>query len=395
MSTNPTGIATARDSHASSAQGSPIPKPRIGINLLFMKPGELTGPGIYAQRLTDVLLDQGNYDWFLFCHRELKLPEDWDSKAKICRISIGSSRFLRVLHEQMKLPLHCRHEHIDLLFSPGFVSPLWGVRRKIVAIPDMYYEVIPQVLPPMQRRYWKMFIPLSVRRCNQIIAISNSTANDIVKYIPSARGKVTVTHLASAVEDSQARGDPIANIEPGYVLYVANVVANKNPRSVAKAAAMLAKQGRSIPFVHVGVDHYSLLQRALTEFHVDSNFRLLGRVSAAQLRWLYRNALCAILPSIYEGFGMPALEAQEYGAPLICSSAGSLAEVAGNGALYFEPLDAARLAELISNIDASPQLRQTLIRKGKENCMNFTWERTAQKTLQVFSQSLCPSQPDP
>lgn len=363
-----------------------MPKTRIGINLLFMKPGTLTGPGVYAQRLTNVLLCERNYDWLVFCQRGLELPEEWKSKAKIRRLSIGSSQFLRVLYEQLILPLHCRREHIDLLFSPGFVSPLWGTRRKIATISDMYYEVIPQVLPPMQRRYWKMFIPLTVRHCNRIIAVSNSTADDIVKYLPDARGKIVVTHLASAVEDSHAPGEPITGIEPGYVLYVANIVANKNPRAVAHAAATLARQGKPIRFVHVGVDHYSLLQQALTEFRVGSNFRQLGRVSAAQLRWLYRNALCAILPSVYEGFGMPALEAQEYGAPLICSNAGSLAEVAGDGALYFEPHNADRLAELISTIYASPQLRETLICKGRENSMKFTWERTARKTLEVFAQ---------
>ncbi len=363
-----------------------MPKTRIGINLLFMKPGALTGPGVYAQRLTTALLHESSYHWFIFCQQGLELPNEWASRAEICRLSVGSSQFLRVLYEQLMLPLHCRRKCIDLLFSPGFVSPLWGAPRKVATISDMYYEVIPHVLPRMQRRYWKMFIPLTARLCDRIIAVSQSTADDIVKYLPNARGKVVVTHLASAVEDSHAPGEPVKDIEPGYVLYVANVVANKNPRAVARAAATLARQGKSIRFVHVGVDHYSLLRQALAEFQVDSNFTQLGRVSAPQLRWLYRNALCAIIPSIYEGFGMPALEAQEHGAPLICSTAGSLTEVAGDGALYFSPQDAERLAELISAIYASPQLRENLVCKGRENSMKFTWEGTAQKTLEVFGQ---------
>ena len=364
-----------------------MPKTRIGVNLLFMKPGVLTGPGVYAQRLATALLQESHYDWLIFCQRRLELPEEWASKAEIRRISIGPSQVPRVLYEQLVLPLRCRRERVDLLFSPGFVSPLWGIPLKVAAIPDMYYEVIPDALRSMQRRYWKIFIPLTARRCNRIIAISKSTADDIVKYIPSARQKITVTHLASAVEDSHAPGEPLNGIEPGYVLYVANIVASKNPRAVAQAASTLASTGQSIRFVHVGADHNSLLQQALTDFRVGSGFRQLGRVSASQLRWLYRNALCAIVPSIYEGFGMPALEAQEYGAPLISSNAGSLAEVAGDGALYFEPHDVDRLVELISSVSESPQLRQTLICKGRENSQKFTWERTAQKTLEVFAQA--------
>jgi glycosyltransferase involved in cell wall biosynthesis len=363
-------------------------KPRVGINLCSIRPRQLSGPSIYAERLTEQLLDQKEFEWVIYCHKELDLPASWAARAQIRRVITTLRRPMRVAFEQIRLPLIARREKIDLLFSPNFVSPIWGGRMRVATIHDMYYRVIPYALPPWQRRYWEVFIPFTARHCDRLIAVSKSTARDIAKHLPLAANKTRVTHLACAVEDMHAPDAAVPGIEPGFILWVANVVAHKNPQAVVEALAHLNAKGQRMQVVHVGSDEHADLNAAIEAAGCADQFKRVGRIPAAQLRWLYHNALCVIQPSIYEGFGIPVLEAQAFGAPLICSSAGPLPEVAGDGALYFEPRDSRRLAEHIEQVAHNPGLRASLSAKGVENSASFTWERTARATMDVFRELL-------
>lgn len=357
---------------------------RIGINLCFIPPGSLTGPGVYALRLIDELLNAHSYRWVIYCHVGLPLPDSWSERAWIRPVISTRRRPLRVAFEQLALPLLARRDRIDLLFSPAFVSPMWGAPKLVATIHDMYYAVTPESVPVWQRLYWRLFIPLTARRCDRLLAVSQSTARDIGRLLPYAAPKTHVTPLACAVEDVDSPGEPVPGIEPGFVLMVANIVANKNPSVLVKAASYLAARGRRRQFVHVGQDHHGLLEAAISNLKCTDLFHRLGRVSAAQLRWLYRNALCAVQPSLYEGFGIPVLEAQMFRTPVLCSNAASLPEVAGDGALFFPPHDAECLAALIDELASNAALRSQLIERGIANASRYSWAATAHATLNVF-----------
>jgi glycosyltransferase involved in cell wall biosynthesis len=363
-------------------------KPRVGINLCSIRPGQLSGPSVYAERLTEQLLEHREIEWLIYAHRDMELPASWSSRATIRRVITTLRRPFRVLFEQTKLPLITRRDRIDLLFSPNFVSPIWGPPNRVATIHDMYYRVIPDALPPWQRRYWEVFVPLTARHCHRLVAVSHSTARDLASMLPVSAGKTRVTHLACAVENMREPDEPVTGLPPGFVLWVANVVAHKNPRVIVEAMARLKGRGLNIHVAHVGSDEHGVLSQTLAASPHAGQFHRLGRIPAAQLRWLYHNALCVLQPSLYEGFGIPVLEAQAFGAPLVCSNAGPLPEVAGNGALFFEPHDAEQLAQHIEAVAADPQLRRSLSERGLANSSRFTWEKTASATLDVFRELL-------
>lgn len=361
-------------------------RPLIGINLCATRPDQLSGPSIYAERLTEQLLTHGEYRWLIYCHRDYSLPPAWEAAASVRRVLTTLRRPMRVAFEQCILPLHARRDRVDLLFSPNFVSPAWGAKRLVVTIHDMYYRAVPDVLPKWQRRYWEAAVPLSARACNRVLAVSRFTAADIAKYLPSVAERVRVTPLACAVEDPDAPGEPVVDQAPGFVLWVANVVGSKNPDAVCSAAAQLRAAGQEVAFVHVGTDLHGVFAAALAAHGVADSVRRLGRVTAGELRWLYKNALCVIQPSYYEGFGIPVLEAQQLGAPVICSDAGPLPEVAGDGALLFPPREPKKLADAIVQLERDAVFRSALIERGRRNAERFSWERTAAATLDAFGE---------
>lgn len=364
------------------------PRPRIGINLCFIRGDWATGLTVYVRQLLGQLLEERAYDWIIYCHEQLTLPAAWEDLATVRRCISTHRRPLRVAFEEFVLPWLLRRDHIDLVFSPAFVSPAWGARWRIATIHDMYYKTHPESMTPMQRIYRKAFTPLTARHCHRVLTVSQYTANEIARFLPRVKHKVRVTPLACAIEDPTAPGEPVPDLEPGYILFVANVIASKNSEAVAAAAAALAAKGTPKRFVHVGKDEEGLLAAALARHGCVSSFRRMGRVPAAQLRWLYQNAVCAVQPSFCEGFGLPVLEAQTFGTPLISSDAGALPEVAGDGALFFSPHDSGRLTQLISELERNDALRQVLIKRGHANTARFAWSTTARATLDAFSELL-------
>jgi glycosyltransferase involved in cell wall biosynthesis len=363
-----------------------ITRPRVGINLCFIRGDWATGLTGYVRQLLDEMLREPAYDWVIYCDSQVAIPAPWAGSAFVHRCRSTDLRPVRIAFEQLALPWLASRDRIDLLFSPAFVSPLWGARWRVATIHDMYYKTFPDSMTPMQRMYRKAFTPLTARRCQRLLAVSQFTASEIGRFLPHASHKVRITPLACAVENATQPGEPIAGLEPGYVLFVANVIANKNAQGLAAAAAHLARAGKTKRFVHVGKDEQGQLAAALAAHGCESSFQRLGRVPSGQLRWLYQNALCAVQPSFSEGFGLPALETQSFGTPLISSNAGSLPEVAGDGALYFSPHDPPRLAQLIEQLENDAGLRRTLIEKGRQNAARFSWKATARATLNAFDE---------
>jgi glycosyltransferase involved in cell wall biosynthesis len=274
-----------------------------------------------------------------------------------------------------------------LLFSPAFVSPLWGAPALAVCVPDMYYAVIPELIDQRQRQYWSMFVPLSVRRCGLVLAISEQTRRDVERLLPVARGKVRVTPLASRLRPREAF--QIGQPWRPYLLMVANLTANKNVEVVVEGLSMIRAQGLDLELVHVGRDHHDRLGTAVRRFGMDGHVRRLGKVSDERLEVLYREAFAAVNASLYEGFGMPAVEAQAMGAPLISSNHPALLEAAGDeGALFYDPTKAADLAMHVSNLWADSDARERLRLKGYHNAQKLTWEATARGTLAAFDELL-------
>lgn len=367
---------------------------RIALNLAFIESSPLTGPGYYAVQLFENILQDfkthnRKYELVAYVQASAMHHFSTDAQAFIRKTPNFNGRVSRVLYEQFALPIVCIREGIDLLFSPAFVSPIWGAKRRVATICDMYYRVVPEVAEPFQRKYWNVMIPITGYVCDQIITISENSKLDIETYIPSARGKTVSIPLASRFEVPDAGSEPKALTHSSAILMVANLTPNKNCAVVVEAISMLRKKGRDVSFVHAGKDHLGLLQKSIEENEARSFATSRGKVSDEELVQLYRTSLAVVVPSLYEGFGMPAVEAQAMGAPLICSNRGALPEAAGSGAVYFDPEEPTMLAQRIEEImDLSLEDRSKMVAAGYESVRRFSWAKTARETLKVFEMVL-------
>jgi glycosyltransferase involved in cell wall biosynthesis len=256
----------------------------------------------------------------------------------------------------------------------------------------MYYMIMPRTVPPFQRAYWKVFLPLSSRVCDVILTVSNNSGKDIETFLPAAAGKVVVTPLASRF--TPAEPDTVLATLPTtqqYVLMIANLTPNKNVGKVVEALAILRGRGRKVDLVHIGSDHLGELASASARHAAGEWVRSLGKVSDEELIERARGCLALVVPSLYEGFGMPAMEALALGAPLICSNRGALPEVAGEAALIVDPVDAPQIADAITALIDDPTLRPRLQQAGLERAAQFSWVRTAEQTLEAFARHLPPA----
>ena len=370
--------------------GAPV---TIALNLLYVEPGNLTGPGYYAvqllEHMVDLLPSAGSKLLCAYIRPSARHHFSAKTQPYLREVRFEGTRIKRVLNEQFVLPLHTRRDKVTLLFSPTFVSPMWGAPHLAVTVVDMYYRVTPELLDPFQRRYWSVMIPASVRRCELVLAISDSVASDIRHFLPAARGKTVAIPLASRLApptgNEPSAHDPYAD---PFILWVANVTRNKNPRVIVRALMHLKNQGRSLKLVHAGQDHLGLLADAVTEFGAQDLVVSRGKISDDALTTLYRTCLAAVVPSLYEGFGMPAVEAQSQGAPLLSSNRGALPEAGGDAALYFDPDDYLALAGYMQLLLDEPDERREIIARGYRSAARFSWAKTAERTLAALDQVL-------
>lgn len=364
---------------------------RIAFNLAFIDAGPLTGPGYYAVQLFEHILrmpqDEPRYKIVAYVQKEAIAHLSLAARMHIIPLPNFSGRLTRVIYEHLILPFITARAATDILFSPAFVSPIWGGRHLVATICDMYYRVIPEMTEPFQRKYWGIMIPVTGYRCDRIITISANSKADIETYIPAARGKTVSIPLASRFPVADHAN--LSKYPQSFVLMVANLTPNKNCGVVVQAIALLRRKGLDVSFVHAGKDHVGLLEQSVAECGAEGFVTSRGKVSDAELVELYQSCLTVVVPSLYEGFGMPAVEAQAMGAPLICSERAALPEAAGKGALYFDPEDANALADRIEAMLAlSTAERQRIIDAGFDHVRQFSWEKTAQDTMAVFEEVL-------
>ncbi len=365
----------------------------VGFNMAFVEPNRLSGPGFYAAQLFESAVGEASRDNLnLIAWVQQGALHHFSDRARqhIRPTRTFRTKLGRVLWEQLILPFHARRERTDLLFSPAFVSPLWGAPKLVVTICDMYYRVVPHVTSTFQRLYWNAMIPLSSKACDRIVTISGHSQADIERFLPDARGRTISIPLASRFSARPARkSDTAEQATTPFVLMVANMTPNKNCEIVVAAVKQLNARGRPVTLIHAGQDYLDLLKTAMADRDAAAFVTLRGRVSDEELETLYDSSLAVVVASLYEGFGMPAVEAQAMGAPLICSDRTALPEAAGEGALYFDPEDADALSARIEQVmDMTGEERNALVARGHASAARFSWALTAERTLDTFEEVL-------
>ncbi|PWH20482.1 MAG: glycosyltransferase family 1 protein [Ardenticatenia bacterium] len=304
---------------------------------------------------------------------------------------------VRIVWEQLVLPELLRRAGVEVLHAMAFVIPLLARCPSVVTIYDLSFLRYPQVFRPFNRWYLSRFTPLSARRARRVIAISESTRQDVIQYLRVAPDCVDVIHcgVSPAFRPLPAREVERFRREhqlpEPFVLFVGTLEPRKNVDLLVRAYARWRARDTQAPrLVIAGAKgwYFETIFRTVAHLGLDDTVFFPGYISAEDLPLWYNAAGLFVYPSLFEGFGLPVLEAMACGTPVICSNASSLPEVAGDAAVLVAPDDEIGLAEAMRTVWESAGLRQTMIERGLARARERTWTRVAIQTVQTYQRAL-------
>jgi glycosyltransferase involved in cell wall biosynthesis len=307
------------------------------------------------------------------------------------------SRPLRLLWEQTVLLWRLRQLGIDVLHSPHHTTPLapCGYRR-VVTIHDLTFFLLPERYPTTRRLYFQTMTRLSARVADAIIVPSEAVKGDVMRIlglpperlfvIPEAAGPAFHPQDAVAIEAVRRR----YGLEGPFLLSVGSLEPGKNRERLLQAFARLRARGLNHTLVVAGQRAWRYEGDAplARRLGLADSVRFLGHVPQADLPALYSAAEVFVFPSLYEGFGLPALEALACGTPVVASNVSALPEVVGDAALQVSPLDVEALAGAMERLLRDDRLRSDLRERGLERAAQFSWEKAARQTVEVYHRVL-------
>jgi glycosyltransferase involved in cell wall biosynthesis len=298
--------------------------------------------------------------------------------------------------EQLTLPLELLALRPDLLHSPDFVAPRRRPCPAVVTVHDLAFMHYPEILDDEARRYYNQ-VRASVHNAQAVIAVSQATRNDIVELLELAPERVDVVYEAASPDYRPLELEPGATRTLGghtlhagsFGLFVSTLEPRKNLPTLLKALRLCSDRRPSTPFrlAVAGARgwHYQGIFDAVRELRLNDAVLFLDNVGPDDLRWLYNACVFYANPSLYEGFGLPVLEALACGAPTIVSATSSLPELVGDGAaLLLPPLDEAAWADAIDLLWHSPDRRAALAAAGPAQAARFSWQQAAHQTLAIY-----------
>jgi glycosyltransferase involved in cell wall biosynthesis len=284
----------------------------------------------------------------------------------------------------------------DVLLVPSHVLPIVHPRRSVVTVHDLGHRAFPEAHTAGQRRYLEWSTRYHVSAAAHLVADSEATKQDLVQLYGADEARITVVHLGvdpglEPVRDPAelARVRAKYGLGPAYVLYVGTLQPRKNLVRLIEAfaglrSAGLRSAGRQLVLAgKKGWLYQEILKRG-RELGLEEQVVFAGFVPDADLAALYSGASLFVMPSLYEGFCLPVLEAMACGTPVACSATSSLPEVVGDAALTFDPQDTGEMAAAMWRALSEPRLRETLVARGAEQIKGFTWSRAARQVLEVL-----------
>jgi glycosyltransferase involved in cell wall biosynthesis len=365
---------------------------RVGLNLLFLVPGETGGLEIYVRELLPRLAEvRPDLELIAFVNRE-GAGADLEATEVVEVDVTGRGRARRVLTEQRQLPRLARRHRIDLLHSLGTSAPARPGVVSVVTIHDVIYARHPEAHTLPMRLGMRMIVPLAARGADRVITISHAAATEVADVLSVPPERIDVIYeggrsIGPATPEPQLR----RRLGLGNAPLILSVSARRPHKNLPRLLEAFARV-RADPQPLLVLPGYETpfeddLRRRARGLGVDDRTRFLGWVSDEDLEGLYAAATCFAFPSLAEGFGLPVLEAMQRGVPLACSTASSLPEVAGEAARYFDPLDVADIASAIGDLLESPEKRREMVSAGHRRARLFSWERAAQQTTESYERA--------
>jgi glycosyltransferase involved in cell wall biosynthesis len=298
----------------------------------------------------------------------------------------------------LKVPLALKREGVTLFHAPHYVLPPLVRCRSVVTIHDCIHLMFPQYLPNrLALAYARTSIRLAAKRATRVLTVSESSKRDILRFVDAPAGKIDVIYNAyderfgvEPCEEDVVRVRERYQLHDEFVLYAGNVKPHKNLERLIEAFHLVRKRGLDhLKLVLIGdeISRYAALRRAVHHHQLHKYVRFLGYMPEATLAVMYRLAGVFVFPSLYEGFGLPPLEAMASGTPVVTSNLSSLPEVTGDAAVLIDPYDPSAIAAGIRSVLTDETLRRDLRRKGLARAQQFSWEQSVRRVREIYREA--------
>lgn len=385
-----------------------IPKKRIGIDARFYGPiGK--GLGRYVQEIVDnvLRLDKDN-EYVIFLRQENfdeLLVSDFPNARKVM-VDIRWYTF----KEQLLFPFYIWREHLDLMHFPHFNVPFFVPTKFVVTIHDLILTkfkttratTLSPIMYNLKDFFYRLIIKRALKKSQRIITVSNFTKDDIIEQFKVKADKIEVTYegvanlakgrdslfVAKLNEDEVLKS---YNIEHPFLLYVGNAYPHKNLDFLVKNFLQLYQENKDLRLVLVGKEDYFYKQLknlvvSLIPAQEECPIIFADYVPDDKLEVLYQKALLYVFPSLYEGFGLPPLEAMAKSCPVLSSNVSSMPEILGEAAIYFNPEDGDDFKKQVKLLINDNSLREEMISRGLEHSKKYSWWDCAFKTWKIYLQ---------
>jgi glycosyltransferase involved in cell wall biosynthesis len=369
---------------------------RIGIDARPLVGGQRTGVGNYVYGLIQQLPDIApEHDYFLYSNRPIldRLPDTYVRRHASSTLGRWSG-FLWLLIE---IGRAAARDNLDVFWSTATLLPpgIPNTVRKVVTVYDFVWLRFPETMKASNLWLHRFTAERAIRNCDRMIAISRSTGSDVTHFlgIPSERIRLVYPGISEAykLQDPVSAATQFANkfnIPPRYMAAVGTIEPRKNLGLLVRALKLLKQNGRlNCPLVIAGTKGWknSLLNQQIQDARLSENdIKFLGYVPDEDLPLFYAGAQVFLFPSLYEGFGIPPLEAMACGTPVIASDAQPMPEVLGDAAILEPPCSPERFAEAISSVLTDARLRCSMRERGQQRVREFSWKQSTRQLLDAL-----------
>jgi glycosyltransferase involved in cell wall biosynthesis len=374
---------------------------RIGINASFLRKPD-TGIGQVTRGFINELFKSESHEneYFLYLEKDIdhKMPKNFQKRVFLPKIWKRDDLIRKIWWEKFILPKYAKADKCDLFISlyqcPTFLPK--SIKHKML-IHDMVPKIFPQYLDNWRK---KMYVHLSwqaAKHANQVITVSEWSKKDVHKFLKIPLAKIRVAYISIGDEffkelsyENDYKILEKYDIYGRYIFYIGGFDLRKNIPEFLKAYREMIEKNeiRDINLVLAGEDRskfshlFTDVKKEIENLKLEDNVRLIGFIDQEDLPAVYRHSECFVLPTLYEGFGLMALEAMACGTPSAVSKTSSLPEVCGNAVIYFNPYDAEEMARVMNKILRNGKLRSLLSEKGKERAKKFSWKKFAKIILE-------------
>lgn len=368
---------------------------RIAINTRFLLPDKLEGIGIYTQEIFKRVVQQlPEHDFYFLFDRPFS--NEFIFAKNVTPIIVSPPARHPILWYwwfEKSIPKILEQHKIDLFISPDGFCSLSTTIPQILTIHDLGFEHFPTHTPFLVRNYYQYFTPKFCQKATKILAVSEFTKQDIIAKYGIEESKIEVVYNAVDIIETrdkrQETKSQISNLKSGnpYFLFIGAVHPRKNVLSLLKAFEQFkTKNKQTHQLIIIGRNAWmnAELENYLQKMQFKNDVIWMKNCERNELLEILQNAFTLVYPSLFEGFGIPIIEAMTLGVPVITSNVSALHEIAGNAALLVPPTDINSIINAMLELIENENLRLNLIEKGKANAARFSWQKSAEKVIELI-----------